>query len=296
MIVRLESTGTPFGISRDLAYLSCERRAWLDEEWKSKQDPNEPAPIFDEGKDSKGKPKPVANVVGTAVHELLRLWRIGQEVPVSGWSFYWYDKEIESTHPATCNEARRIFRAYEMDRSPLEFGRVVATELQLQAPVELFGCEKTGAVDLVAEVGEEEITYLRATFGLELPGPGIYLVDDKTDDRNEGQKTVEEYLMRAQFKLYHMLYDIQHGSTLGEAKGSIANVIFKTAEVKYKPIFIPGPNEDEVKMVAGIVGYAESQRTLGKSGVLPRTRAHDNACRSWGKTCGHYTAGRCKRY
>ena len=296
MRIVLQGTGTPFGISRDLGYLTCERRAWLDEQHKAGLDPDAVEPLPPEQLDAKGKRKPLANTVGTAVHELLRLWRIGKPIPASGCEFYWHDQPMEDTHPATCNEARRIYRAYEMDRDPREFGEVVATELQLKAPLELFGCEKTGAVDLVARVGEEEVAYLASTFGLLLPGPGIYLVDDKTDDRNEGQKTVDEYLMRAQFKLYHCLYDVQYGELLGEARGSIANVIFKTAEVKYKPIFVPAPSADDMKMIAHIVGYAESQRAIGRSGVLPMARPSDSACRSWGRVCQHFTAGRCKRY
>lgn len=293
MIVNLQSTGTEFGMSKDLVAIACERRAWLDHQYE-KTLPTDAIPYLAEEKlDKRSKtPKalPVASLAGTGVHALADLWYKGEQFRIEDVRFQWYGKDIEATHPATCAEARRLFQAYALKYDPKGMGNIVGVEVQLKAPLSLFGCHKTGAADIVIELAtEEQVRQFEHKRQVTLPGPGYYIVDIKTDDRDEGPKTDLEYQLRPQFPLYMMLYEEQFKSH--PLRGTIVDLIFKSAEVKLRTLFIPTPDSDQREMVRNAVAIAR----VGRESKDPPP-ARITSCLTWGNACHHYVAGRCKRY
>ena len=150
---------------------------------------------------------------GTYLHALMDAWfkgniTTGQVIDVS------------NTQPLTWHAAVKLFN-FVREYFPLNFwGKVAASELSL--PIDTAHIEKvtayfghpdiTGTVDLLTELSESDLAIFKQELGLDLPRPGLYIIDWKTGSARKSDTAARgAYLESIQSKVYPLLWNLIGG-------------------------------------------------------------------------------------
>lgn len=239
--------------------------------------------------------------IGTIYHQLMELGLRGQ-----------LDNEVwDQTDAAVSGnflEAVRLYRAYAKDwTSPLEkwgaklLGVEVAipsTNAGKAAALALFGHVDTGRLDALIRVTDPDGAFQRT--GLELPGPGVYLLDHKTGGR-VSERDTWQFQFGNQSINYMYLYNLDHPED--PARGIIFDKIIRHATIRKEPElsktgtikagksyhhYLAQPLEDDIQAVKALIEKGAEEMRLD--------RANPSQCFSGFKPCYFFTAGICSRY
>lgn len=240
------------GLSYYLSLQTCPRKARLLSELK-------------EANDNHASPK--APAVGVLVHAFLELYdtgkiRVTSEIP--------HVKFTPSDHPVlladevgegeVLDEAQRLATYWMSTYRSAHFGRVVGTEVDLDAPgwlCETFGIpEISGRLDHVTKMDQDDCIRLNHAHGLDL-SPGYYIVDHKTKAARGGYST---YLNGLQGIWYQMLWNATHSGE--RVEGMLFNFIIKTKVPTNVVLWRPPPSIPEERALASTLGgiWANYQR------------------------------------
>jgi hypothetical protein len=222
-LISFSSTGTDAGYSKAKKWLGCKARAAADE--RAEQERNgAPWPLFPE------EGKPIANTCGSLLGELQQRFYRGEPVRDSV-QFAWDGVSMEQSHPLTCAEVRRLYKAYTQKHDPDGFGEVLGCEVAVEIPESLFGMRMTGAIDMVAKRGDD-----------------VYLIDFKTEGRNDSLMK-ERYGLLPQLHIYALGYELKTGV---KPAGVIYEVTVKTKTPDFHRLPFEGLTEQRFRWIKGV--------------------------------------------
>lgn len=169
-----------------------------------------------------------------------------------------------------------------------KYGRVIGAELE--ASTELAGQPYTGKLDAVVEIADIEAFRLKT--GLQLPEPGIYIVDHKSA-KGASDSHAFEFTQGLQGAGYLHMYP--------EAHGIIFDVLYKVKTFRHEPEY----SKDGKKLMAG-KSYAHFLQTRQPDDV-PRLEAlvrygarnfadaapNPRECLGNRKPCPFFASGKC---
>lgn len=289
----LESTGTTRGSGFVVGWLKCPRKAaldYIDSQTREKK-------LEWERNPEQGKPQKL--VVGSLVHLFLRLYYGGTPFSTLEDRIVWENgTPVAVTHPLSHKEATRLWLEYKLQSSPDDLGVPRGFEIPLDLVLRIsdddyYRC--SGAADRDADILDTHVAEMRKRFGLDLE-PGYYLVDDKTESRNQ-EDFAAHFEMSLQFKYYLFLAEQMHGVPI---KGMLVNVFVKKKAPERHVLLVRGLTDDDRQMVLSMIQKAPTQKTLDAlvaGTVQPETfMANPSNCESYGQVCYWYRSGRCKRY
>jgi hypothetical protein len=257
--INFSSTGTVAGYSRAKKWLGCGARAAADEAAEAQRD-GSPWPLFPE------EGKPVANTVGSLLGELQQRYYRGEPVRDSA-QFTWDGVDMEKSHPLTCAEVRRLYRAYTQAHDPDGLGEVLGCEVQVEIPEELFGMRLTGAIDMVVRKGGE-----------------VFLVDFKTEGQND-KLMKERYSLLPQQHLYAVGYALATGV---EPAGVIYEVTVKTKSPAFHRFPFEGVTDQRMRWLKGIFEKVKAAKAAG-----PVPNPSEDTCLSFYRPCAYLVNGMC---
>lgn len=265
----IKNTGTGRGFHQALSFHGCVRRA--------KYEHSVPRSVAT---------TPSYLLVGTIGHELLRQWRLGNDIPPGEpWTI-----DGEPVSAETINEAYRVFQAYKMSFGRRDFGDVIATEMRFPVDPDhaakiaaVLGSVRSGAADLVVDVNRDDIARLAKT-GIVVPRPGILIVDDKFE-KDGGEFTLLKHRHSFQFQTYMVMYALATGV---EPVGAVVNVLVKNKTPKFVRVFVPPPTEDTILALRAFYAHADAAE---------QTEAFDSAkCLENYRVCPLLESGSCQRH
>lgn len=246
----------PDGYSKGELWLQCSERARLKAETDSQFSDNDLYPEQDGD--------PVATLVGTMYGTLVQAYHAGDEYSLN--QFTWNDVSLEDSHPESCTEARRLFKAHREEYGPESFGTVVAVEELIEIPAELFGVRRTGAIDLVTLDNGGE-TWLR---------------DFKTDGREHN--LAEKYSLRQQLWVYALGYELKTGV---KPAGIEYAACIKTKVPKFRRFPFEAVTDARFKWLQGYF------RELKYQMENPRPQPSLEACKPYNRACKYLQDGFC---
>jgi hypothetical protein len=197
-------------------------------------------------------------------------------------------------HADELSEAKRCVKAFWKAHPGKDYwGQVIALETRYPRKeheeadkariLELFGVPLTGRLDVVTYMTQEVINKMYDKHQLELPSPGVYVVDWKSQDKTK-KHFKEIYRGSPQLITYQIMAEELSGH---DVKGAIAVGITRLKrEVKFQYAFCPRPGTDEHRMVAEWVIEQEIQAQEDKCNI--------SNCYEWNKPC-HHLGVRCWR-
>ncbi len=284
-----------FGMSYWLPFLGCAERAALERQTGRNAGPN----VDDEGNQKVNRyGKPVLNqtLVGLLFHKILEHYHAHEGCAC----VFRYDAGEESLE---WKEALRYFEAYRPVTPPDMFGKVEACEEAFA-----IGMKETDGFECDCQSAEDHASHLRALNLLGVPyftgrrdmrtsvvsqrhvdylmgmgafdaEPGdVVIVDTKTKTR-EDQTLMAEMHESAQFHAY-----MTAARALGlKIKGTVANVVIGTKDIKIKRWWIPYPTERQEQVVKEMLTEARWRRD--HLGVRFRNPRH---CYDYFKLCPFY--------
>jgi hypothetical protein len=200
-------------------------------------------------------------------------------------------------------EAVRLFNWSAAEYPRDYWGQVVAVELKMpinedhaQKVIEWVGHdESTGACDLVVKMSDADVSRINADRGIELPGPGIYIIDHKTSGARKSDTDAKAYYTSSMqsLKYMHML-----GLAFNEpVRGMVFDVLVKHKNLRRVAdgrngssvqTFIAYPRLEDAKVVKAAIDYGMWQRDANK--------ANPFACYDHGRECVFLSRGLCGRY
>src|SRR6185369_4991986 len=276
----IHTGGSGTGISYYKRWLGCCNSAWLSEQPDIEQ------------------PKKSALEIGTIAHAFLKMYHKREEKDFNPEAVAFIDTNgdpylIDTTARV---EAERLFRAYRGEFKPTEFGKIVAVEQPLPPPNDATMaakiCDAVGVepftfqADLVAKISEADCERLRTTRALDLPGPGYYLVDHKTESRHDSN-VVDKWMNELQFVAYPVGWNAVYPKT--QVRGTIVNIIFKTKVVDFMLFFVPTPNAHRVRVL-------QSQLALAVHNMTEHTRqTNTKHCWDYHGVCHWLNVGLCNQ-
>lgn len=262
-IVDFSSTSSgPDGWSTLSGYLECPARADIKRREQLARG-GKPWPLFEE---TKGKPVNVT--VGSLYGELVQRWLAGNPVAPSA-KFTWDGEDMETTHPATCAEARRLVDAATKHYGSLErmgIGELVATEMPIEIPESVFGLRITGNIDLVLRDAR-----------------GIWIRDLKTEGKEE-QSLKDKFGLRQQLWIYALGYELATGE---KPVGVGIECCIKTQDPKFRRYDYEAVTDQRFKWLA------ESVARVKAAMAEPRPNPHISNCWAYYKPCSFLIDSRC---
>jgi len=193
-------------------------------------------------------------------------------------------------------EALRLFEEYRRRFLPTEFGKVLGAEVEFPADDEqqmeleaFFGGPIGGKLDLLVNVGADEVDYLNRTRHVEMT-PGIWIVDHKVKRARSGDVVIQAQLDE-QFALYAAAWNRLNPDR--PVRGTLANIIFKYKKLDdhaFLTIQVPPPTELEIAVVREII--QEGCRIVKEK---TRNWANPRVCFEFGRVCPHLISGACNR-
>jgi hypothetical protein len=174
---------------------------------------------------------------------------------------------MEQTHPLTCAEVRRLYKAYTQAHDPDGLGEVLGCEVQIEVPEELFGMRMTGAIDLVTKRGGD-----------------VYLVDFKTEGQND-KLMRDRYSLLPQQHLYALGYELATGV---KPAGVVYEVTIKTKSPVFQRFEFEGLTEQRLRWLKGMF---ERIKAAKAAGAVPNP-SEDN-CLSYYRACPYLVNGCC---
>ena len=245
-----------------------------------------------------------ARTVGVYYHLLHELGLRGQRDNET-WD------QTEGAYDANFLEAVRLYRAYRRDwGSPLD--RWGATLLGVEVPIpasdvgreaaaRLFGGQDvTGRLDALIEISAEALDGIYERTGVQLPGPGRYILDHKTA-KSRQDKHHWDYMFGLQSITYMHLYNLEHPEA--PVRGIIFDQIYKHKQITTTPkyaktgrvlqdssyeAFVSVPVEGEERVIQALVDLGSENVKLN--------RTNPSHCFSGFKACYLFAAGLCNRY
>jgi hypothetical protein len=258
-LISFSSTATEAGLSKAKKWLGCTARAAADERQEAERN-GEPWPLFPE----EGKPVPTA--VGSLLGELQQRFYRGEPVRDSA-RFAWNGESIEQSHPLTCAEVRRLYKAYTTHHDPDGLGEVLGCEVQIEIPESLFGMRLTGAIDLVTRRHN-----------------GVWLWDFKTEGSSDK-------FMREKFSLNYQLWALALGYELltGEKPVGVGNEItIKTKTPVFQRLEFESLTEARLQWLKQMFEDVKAAKA-----APPRARPCEDHCLAFYKACPYLVGGMC---
>lgn len=276
----IHTGGSGSGISYYKRWLGCSLKAWFQEQ------PNLP-------------PEESDNLdIGTITHSFLKMYHareLGIE-ELGRVQFQQANGSLYEFKPDVRLEAERLFRAYRANFKPTEFGKVVMVERQFPgmdmtagwAIAKAVGVDPfTFQLDLGVKISEADCVRLRTTRQLDLPGPGFYIVDHKTEGRHDAF-IVDKWMNELQFIAYPLGLHAALPSL--DIKGTIVNIIYKTKVVDFQLLFVPYPSEIKIRIL-------HNQLALAVHNMVEHTKqANVSRCLDYYKVCHFLESGLCKQH
>lgn len=200
--------------------------------------------LHEQGEAAGPKPLGVALKVGIYYHKLQEARSLAAIGKTRDWAF-----DIKAPGVDKCwSEALDLYFRYCAKFLPDKWGEILDVEYQLEDPKieDFFGFPVTGKIDLLVRLSATDIARLANVPGLErlgLSGPGIYMVDYKTQQDASGND-FDYYWESTQAALYHKLFELQTGEA---PKGFIVDGINRLTRRKRKTV--KGPAESEAEFL-----------------------------------------------
>lgn len=252
----------------------CGAKAWFDREGdEDKLDGLDPE-----------RRKPIYKLVGTIVHSLLEHYH--------GKGFGDVALETDNIVNLERDEAIRLFDAYRKKVPAWAWGTPLGSEILLprtdeekSAITELLGVSPwKGIIDLVTELDQRCLDFWYDAFQLELPGPGVYVVDHKSMKQRHSDMLFE-YTHGHQLPTYALVWKTLHKQH--NVRGAIANCLIGNKEPAFEQYFGPFPLPTQHMMI---------KQSLAQARRNADTREKNSwACKSAYGFCGHYKSGKCDR-
>lgn len=280
-VIHAFSTGTKYGMSHFEDIYSCDRKAWHLLRMKEAEQQGQ-APIFMQ--QETGKKGIAAMLAGSLYGAAWEKFYGGHDIPPE-FRFTFEGLDVETLRTNTAREARRCFNGFRQVASRSDYGEVLGTEVQYEAPPGLFAGPATGAADLRCRLSATDVARIEQKYGIQLYGPGVYIVDAKLMGRHEEDRA-RVWTMRVQGKLYQILDNVKYNE---EVKGFIYDVCYKTNEIDRELFVTPPVDTHDLKMVARMIEKRESVRRVPETETLANPTADCHKCFL-------YEQGKCLRY
>lgn len=190
-------------------------------------------------------------------------------------------------------EAERLIRWYMVTFPNWELGRVLGAEVMLPPENfdddalirEFFNVEYTALLDLVVKISKRDQKRIASTRDVEIPRSGIWLVDHKTEARDDFH---DRLIYSRQFTGQMLLWDLCHPKT--PCEGVLINVVVKAKEIWSRLLVIDKPTEEEK---AGLLHRLERAAWLHKN---TPTWVNDRNCFPYSnRPCLHFSTEQCDR-
>jgi hypothetical protein len=211
--------------------------------------------------------------------------------------------DLDPIQDAEWGEAIRLF---DFSRSffPVDyFGEIVAVELKMpindthrDTVAEVLGStELTGAIDLVTKMSADDVARIEEDRGIELNGPGIYIIDHKTSAARKSEMDGRSnYTASMQCLTYMTMLGLAFNEPI---QGMIFDVLVKHKVLRRHDksragssvqTFFAKPHREDAKVVKAAIASATAQREAGL--------ANPFACYDRGRECVFLNRGLCGRY
>lgn len=233
---------------------------------------------------------------GIYYHALKEFWLKGQ-VP-DGIAI-----DADPVQDMEWGEALRLFEWHRQYFGRDYWGEIVAVELKmpinevhLQKVVKWIGHdESTGACDLVVNMSREDVARIQTDRGIELNGPGIYIVDHKTSSTRKSDSDAKaNYTSSMQCLKYMQMLQLAFNEPV---KGMIFDVLVKHKNLRRHEegrngssvqTFLAVPRGEDAAIVKAAIAYGMHQRE--------HNLANPFACYDHGRECVFLSRGICGRY
>lgn len=218
--------------------------------------------------------------------------------------------QTEGAYDANFLEAVRLYRAYCRDwGSPLQRwgARLLGVEVPIpagpmgrEAALKIFrGQDVTGRLDALVEIPEEELEGVYERTGIQLPGPGRFILDHKTA-KSRQDKHHWDYMFGLQSITYLYLYNLEHPDA--PVRGIIFDQILKHKDISTTPRYaktgrILQDSSYEAFLAVPKAGEEDVIRALVELGAenVAKNRANPAHCFHGFKPCYLFAAGLCDR-
>lgn len=297
--------GSGFGFSYWQRFHQCAKRGTLSDVEEEQR-----------GGDPEEIPGADPAAVGEVLHKLSEWWHSGTMTLVNDGGgdpnhaqFQLPDGVAMSADNPAVEEAWRVFRWYAHHHPADFFGEVVAVELPFSFMEADGHCPVgvtpwTGRIDMVVRLSAERADALSRRI-LQPLHAGIYLLDHKSKGSKPSAANLAGYNESLQFHGYMMAWDVLFAANLdaagqqfGACNGMITNfmVRHKTQNKlrdgdSFSQHVVPFPTPDQQRAVRN--WYATAKRRKEEEGEM---HADASFCEGFGRMCGHYLSGACKRY
>lgn len=210
---------------------------------------------------------------------------------------------MEPIQDAEWGEAIRLFD-FSRTHFPADyFGQIVAVELRMpindnhRIKIEewLGDVEATGAIDLITNMSAADVKRVEEDRGIELNGPGIYIVDHKTAGaRKDEMGGRANYTTSMQCLTYMHMLSLAFNEPI---QGMIFDVLLKHKTLRRYDegrngssvqTFFARPQPEDPEIVKAALIHADKQ--------LKENMANPFACYDRGRECVFLSRGLCGRY
>lgn len=233
---------------------------------------------------------------GVYYHYLKEIWLKGR-VP---------DDQVIDMDPvqdAEWGEAVRLFNWHREEFPRNYWGEIVAVELKLpindehkQKVIEWIGHdESTGACDLVVKMSAADVLRISEDRDIELPGPGIYIIDHKTSGARKSDTDAKaNYTSSMQCLKYMHMLSLAFNEPV---RGMVFDVLIKHKTLRRVAdgrsgssvqTFVATPRAENARIVKAAIAYGMHQRE--------HDLANPFACYDYGRECVFLSRGLCGRY
>lgn len=200
-------------------------------------------------------------------------------------------------------EAVRLFDFHRSNFPVDYFGSIVAVELKMPVTPNhaetirdwLGDIEATGAIDLVVNMSAADVRRVEEDRGIELNGPGIYIVDHKTAGaRKDDMGGKANYTSSMQCLTYMHMLSLAFNEPI---QGMIFDVLLKHKVLRREPegrngssiqTFFARPQAEDPHIVKAALVHADRQ--------LRENLANPFACYDRGRECVFLSRGLCGRF
>jgi hypothetical protein len=231
--------------------------------------------------------------VGVVFHKLMELYYAGTLVDVA----LPLDDMADYEHDPV-QEALRIFAGYTVHH-PVDEWEVLHVEMGLPrlagqgnqlledrlALLRIFSVPFTARIDMVVNIDAQHIDDFQKRRRLELPGPGVYLIDHKTTDKRDFNAIVK-YDLNLQGVAYPLAFE---AVTDIKPIGTIFSQVVrhkKLVKDSFNSFYVAYPNQDRIEAVTSHIWR--------KHKYFQTDECNLDACVDWG-VCSHYMNGNCNR-
>lgn len=211
--------------------------------------------------------------------------------------------DMDPVQDAEWGEAVRLFNWHVSEYPRDYWGQIVAAELRMpineehaQKVVDWIGHdEATGACDLVVKMSEADVERINADRDIELPGPGIYIIDHKTSGARKSEADAKaNYTSSMQCLKYMHMLSLAFSEPI---RGMLFDVLVKHKTLRRVPdgrngasvqTFLAAPRLEDARIVRAAIAYGKHQRE--------HNLANPFACYDHGRECVFLSRGMCGRY